>query len=68
MIVLCANVHVVVWYVYITGVYASDSIESDQKLYVVEKWALENLHSSIVRPCSYVNYETWYIASTKQVV
>ena len=30
-------------YIYTTRVYASDSIDSDQELYVVEKRALENL-------------------------
>ena len=51
-----------------TGVYASDSIDSDQELYVVEKRALENLCTSIVRPCSCANYGSWYIASMKQVI
>ena len=66
VIVVHANV-IVVPYIYMTGVYGSDSIDSDQELYVVEKRALENLCSSIVRPCSCTKYGTWYITSMKQV-
>ena len=49
VIVVYANV-IVVPYIYTTGVYASDSIDSDQEPYdyVVKKKALESQCSSIV--------------------
>ena len=43
-------------------------LDSDQELYVVEKRALENLCTSIVQPRFCANYESWYIASMKQVI